>query len=221
MSNVDSEVRQSVKNTTCVTSVLSHKCRRWSMAYFDFARKSQDFCNQLYLWFTAQLHNLLLWLEETPHSRVLATQNDSQEPGKVLMPVAIPRTDAPKSPIFSMNNGRDVNLTDAKFGKATVAWNFLGSGSRWGRLDAQPVAVLMFEFIFDQPRGFELESVEFELIFHAVGERHISPQIRSCAPSSFYETTHQEKKTSRFQIIPEFQGAGFGGGGVEAKDLRR
>ena len=100
------------------------------------------------------------------------------------------------------------------YGKAIVHWNYLGSMSEWGRLKGAPVTILMFEFVFQQPDGFELEQADFHMTFNNVDKKHVSPQVKAWAPSDFLAAEHSEAKTSRFQAIPQAPGGGIEVGGV-------
>lgn len=170
-------------------------------------------------WLLTLVQRLLLAIDDAANVPVKPSSKvETTEPH--LEPKAI--DSLPKQP-FAANGASlaltaiDLNVATMAYGtnnKASVRWDFLGSQSRWGRIGGSPAAVLLFEFTFDHPDGYELEVAEFDLTFDAVDDKYISPQVRACAPVDFQGLGHEESRSSRWQFLPEISAGGGGGGGI-------
>lgn len=110
---------------------------------------------------------------------------------------------------------RDTMIANMPYGSATVNWIYLASISKWGSLSPNsPVAILYFEFHFDNLPGYELDSAQFELALHPFSNDYVSPQIRQCAPVDLRGIPHTQTIDSRVQILPQISVMDFAIGGM-------
>ena len=171
----------------------------------------------IWSWCFAPVHYLLTFINpqgaENPASETVAAALDRQQFSSNGHSLANTRARSPNSPPRSPPKApqkaqsplpRDVMIANMPYGSAAVSWIYLASISKWGSLSSNcPVAMLFFEFHFDNLPGYELDMAEFELALHPFSKDYISPQIRQCAPVDLRGTPHTQTINSRVQILPQ------------------